>query len=190
MEKRMRVTPSEFRADEQDGKKHIAGYFVVFDDVYRMPDGTEERIDPHALDDTIAGDIRCLTNHDTRLVLGRTGAGTMTIRIDDHGVWGDAIINEMDSDALNTWARVQRGDVSQASFSFDIVAEHPEPLGNGRTRWVVDKLDLYEVSVCTFPAYESTQLQAREAAQRKHQRSAVEAWRIEQQRRLRSHGKA
>lgn len=187
MEKRMMVTPSEFRADEQDSKKHIAGYFVVFGDTYKMPDGTEERIDRHALDDTIGGDVRCLTNHDTRLVLGRTGAGTMTMRIDDHGVWGDVIINEMDSDALNTWARVQRGDVSQASFGFDIVAEHPELMDNGRTRWVVDKLNLLEWSVCTFPAYESTQLQAREARQQETKRSAVEAWRIEQQRRLRSH---
>lgn len=185
MEKRMRMSPREFRADEQDGKKHIAGYFIVFDDVYRMPDGSEERIDPHALDETIAGDVRCLTNHDTRLVLGRTGAGTMTVCIDGHGVWGEVIINEHDSDALNTWARVQRGDVSQASFGFDIIAEHPEPLENGRMRWVVDKLTLYELSVCTFPAYESTQLQAREAAQHNHKRSAVEAWRINQQRRLR-----
>lgn len=187
MEKRMRMTPSEFRAAEQDGQKHIAGYFIVFDDEYHMPGGDEERIDRHALDDTIGDDIRCLTNHDTRLVLGRTGAGTMTIRIDDHGVWGDAVVNEMDSDALNTWARVQRGDVSQASFGFDIVSEHAEPIGNGRTRWVVDKLKLYEVSVCTYPAYESTQLQARTAARQEHRRSAVEAWRAEQQRRLCSH---
>ena len=175
MEKRM-TGPCKFRADEADGQKHISGYFIVFDDTYHMPDGSEERIDRHAVDDSVSGDIRCLTDHDTRLVLGRTGAGTMTLTIDDHGVYGDVVINDMDSDAVNTWARVQRGDVSQASFGFEILSQRAEKTDQGRARWVVEKLNLFEVSVCTFPAYESTQLKARQAAAIEADRTALDAW--------------
>ena len=47
-----------------------------------------ESIDSHAFDETINDDIRALINHDTTYVLGRTKALTLTLRIDDHGLWG------------------------------------------------------------------------------------------------------
>lgn len=79
-----------------------------------MGDGFTEQIDPHAFDDQLGGDVRALIDHDTRLVLGRTCAGTLTLRVDEHGLWGSIAVNEGDQDALNLYARVQRGDVSQA----------------------------------------------------------------------------
>lgn len=81
-----------------------------------MGDGFTEQIDPHAFDDQLGGDVRALIDHDTRLVLGRTCAGTLTLRVDEHGLWGSIAVNEGDQDALNLYARVQRGDVSQCSI--------------------------------------------------------------------------
>lgn len=59
-----------------------------------MGDGFTEQIDPHAFDDQLGGDVRALIDHDTRLVLGRTCAGTLTLRVDEHGLWGSIAVNE------------------------------------------------------------------------------------------------
>ena len=47
--------------------------------------------------------------HDTTLVLGRTKAGTLTLKEDSRGLWGSIQINRDDVDAMNLYARVQRG---------------------------------------------------------------------------------
>ncbi|MFR3430819.1 MAG: HK97 family phage prohead protease [Holdemanella porci] len=43
--------------------------------------------------------------------------------VDDKGLWGEVEINESDQDAMNLYARVQRGDVDQCSFGFEITSE-------------------------------------------------------------------
>ena len=139
---------------------------------------------PGAFAGTINGDIRALTNHDTTLVLGRTTAGTLELREDESGLYGDIAINPNDSDAMNTWARVQRGDVTQCSIGFDIVKEDTEVRADGSTHWTIREVKLYEVSVCTFPAYEETNVQAR-SQQRDHIRARqLESWKNEQKARL------
>ena len=182
MERRTQQRAIDFRADEVDGKKHIAGYFIVFDDVYQMADGSLEQIDRHAVDSAIDKDVRCLTDHNAHLVLGRTTAGTMTMTIDDHGVYADVIINDEDSDAVNTWARVKRRDVTQASFGFDIIRERCDIMPDGRCRYLVQELELFELTVCTFPAYASTELHARS----RHAGDTAE-WRKNTMRRLKKH---
>ena len=105
---------------------------------------------------------RLNSRENTRLVIGRTVAGTLTLREDSTGLYGEIKINEHDSDAMNLYARVQRGDVSQCSFGFDIIAEDYVVSQDGQTcTWTVRDLVLYEVSVVTFPAYEATSVEAR-----------------------------
>lgn len=63
---------------------------------------------------------------------------------------------------MNLYARVQRGDVDQCSFGFEIKRETFVDLGGGACRWEIEEVDpLYEVTVCTFPAYEATGVSAR-----------------------------
>lgn len=125
-ERQTRGGATRFETREENGKKKIEGYFAVFDSNYEIFDGATESIDRHAFDGALDGDIRALIDHETRLVLGRTTAGTMTLRVDEHGLWGSIEINEQDSDAMNLYARVQRGDVSQCSFGFDILQERTD----------------------------------------------------------------
>lgn len=153
--------PGEFRALEENGDKYIEGYFAVFDSDYQIAPGMSESIDPHAFDDAIHGDIRCLTDHDTRLVLGRTTVKTFDLSIDSHGLYGRALVNPNDQDALNTHARVERGDISQASFGFDILDEESEIQEDGSVHWTIKAVKLYECSVVTFPAYQETNISAR-----------------------------
>ena len=61
---------------------------------------------------------------------------------------------------MNLYARVQRGDVDQCSFGFEITSEEYSENENG-VHWTIKSVNLYEVSVVTFPAYEDTQVSAR-----------------------------
>lgn len=171
---------TEFRASERDGARYIEGYFAVFDGVYNIADGYTESIDRHAFDDALTDDVRVLVNHDTTLVLGRTSAGTAELRVDEHGLWGRVSINPDDSDAMNAWARAQRGDVDQASFGFDILDEC-ETRTDAGTHWTINRVKLYEVSLCTFPAYETTELSARSAERATKRREVFKSWKNQKQ---------
>lgn len=166
----------EIRTRNDNGEPIIEGYFVVFDGVYNIADGVTESVDRNAFDETIDGDIRILVDHDTRLVLGRTSAGTASVRVDEKGVWGHVEINPNDSDAVNAHARVERGDVTQGSFGFDILAEETEYREDGSVHFTIKKVELYELSVVTFPAYEDTSISARKKQADEIKARTVDAW--------------
>ena len=136
-----------------------------------------ESIAQGAFDNTISDDIRCLINHDTTLVLGRTKAGTLQLRTDNRGLWGHVDINPNDVDAMNLYNRVQRGDVDQCSFGFDIIDEETEFRDDGAVHWTIKEVKLYEVSPCTFPAYEETNIAARTKERAELIKRKNDAWR-------------
>jgi len=175
-----RTNKADFQTREDNGERRIEGYFAVFGSNYDMWPGASESIDPHAFDEALGDDVRVLIDHDTRLVLGRTSAGTAELRVDEHGLWGSVLINPDDSDAMNAYARNKRGDVNQASFGFDILDEDTEYREDGSVHWTVKKVKLYEVSLCTFPAYRETELQARKADYANLRKRHTEAWKAEQ----------
>ncbi len=151
-----------FSTRAEENELYIEGYFAVFNSVYEMYAGVVEEVAPGAFANTLGEDVRALTNHDTTLVLGRNKAGTLTLREDSHGLWGSIRINQEDQDAVNLYRRVQRGDVDQCSFGFEILDERRDVLADGTVRYVILKVRLHEVSVVTFPAYEATSVSARE----------------------------
>lgn len=163
--RQFRSAPVSFQTRSDETGPVIAGYFAVFNNPTELWPGCIEQIAPGAFAASLSGDVRALIDHDTRLVIGRTVAGTLTLREDDAGLYGEIKINEHDSDAMNLYARVQRGDVSQCSFGFDITAEDYVVSPDGQTcTWTIRDVTLYEVSVVTFPAYEATSVEARDAA--------------------------
>lgn len=189
MEKRewsreMRTISSEFHTREDGEKRSIEGYFAVFNSDYDIGAGMSESIASGAFTNSLAGDVRALTNHDTTLVLGRTKPGTLSLRQDERGLWGHVDINPNDLDAVNTWERVKRGDVDQCSFGFDILDEEAEYRDDGSVHWTIRDVKLYEVSVCTFPAYQETSISARTADRDKMRERKLEAWKESQKRRL------
>ena len=157
----MLLRGTDFQTREEDGELYIEGHFATFTGAYEMGDWGVERVDSKAFDGTLGDDIRALVNHDTTLVLGRTRAGTLALWTDEDGLAGRIRINRNDQDAVNCYERVKRGDVTQCSFGFDILDEEREQLPDGRTQWTLTRVKLYEVSVCTFPAYEDTEVAAR-----------------------------
>jgi hypothetical protein len=154
----------EIREDSGD-EPEISGYFAVFDDVYETFWGDSEQIDRHAFDVCLTGehDIRCLYNHNRSIVLGREKPGTLSVKVDDHGLFGRVLINKDDTDAMNVRARVMRQDISQCSIGFTVKRVKRIDLGGGKNRWILKEIELHEVSVCAFPAYEKTHVDARNA---------------------------
>ena len=179
MNREMRTLESKFQTREENEEKRIEGYFSVFDGIYDIAPGVSESIDSHAFDNTLSGDIRALINHDTTLVLGRTAAHTLELRTDAHGLWGSILINPNDQDAMNMYERVKRGDVDQCSFGFDITTEDTEVREDGSVHWTIKGIKLYEVSVCTFPAYETTEASARSAEAVDIRKRRFDAWKAE-----------
>ncbi|MED4783449.1 HK97 family phage prohead protease [Brevibacillus choshinensis] len=161
------LTKLETRASD-DNDLIIEGYFAVFNRETELWQGAYEEIAPEAFDKTLGNDIRALVNHETMFVLGRNKAGTLELKTDSYGLWGRIKINPADSDAVNLYERVKRGDVDQCSFGFNIVQEATEWRDDGTVKWTIKEIDLYEVSVCTFPAYEDTGVQARKAEVTQH----------------------
>ncbi len=162
----MRTRRADFHTREaEDGGQVVEGYFVVFEQPYYVDDFCEEIVCRGAIDAaTDTSDVRALIDHDSRLVLGRANdnVNTLSWSIDDTGVFATIQINELDTDAVNLHARTQRGDVDQASFGFDEDDVEYVDLPDGRVQRRIRHISkLWELSVCTFPAYEQTFVSAR-----------------------------
>lgn len=182
--RQLRSACSEFqtRADEA-GDLYISGYFSVFNSNYELWPGATESVAETAFDEALADDIRCLIDHETRLVLGRNKAGTLTLKVDSRGLWGEVKINRNDQDAMNLYERVKRGDVDQCSFGFDILEESFEDRGDS-VHWTILKVKLYEVSIVTFPAYTDTSVSARKQDLETIKKRSIELWKTNTLKRL------
>ena len=185
--RQMRSIASKFETREENDERIIEGYFAVFNSNYEIGPGMSESVAPGAFKNTLSGDIRALVNHDSTLVLGRNTAKTLELSEDERGLWGRIRINPNDSDAVNLYERVKRGYVSQCSFGFDILDEETEFREDGGVHWTIREVKLYEVSCVTFPAYESTNIDARSKQRDDILKRKTEEWRIKMKERL-NHG--
>ena len=85
---------------------------------------------------------------------------------------------------MNLYNRVKRGDVDQCSIGFDIVSEETDFRVDGTVHWTITEIELYEVSACTFPAYEETNINARSAQRSELLKRRSEAWKERQMAKL------
>ena len=189
MQRQVRSVASNFKTREDGEEKRIEGYFAVFNSVYEIFPGMTESVAPGAFSKTLDGVIRALIDHETMYVLGRNQAGTLELREDDRGLWGSILINPNDQDAMNLYSRVERGDVNQCSFGFDILSEETDFRENGDVHWTIKEVRLYEVSVCTFPAYSETQVEARRKDKELIMKRETEKWRADMKARLKGESK-
>lgn len=171
----------EIRADEENERgSRITGRPIVYEQKTDLG-FFDEIISAGALDKTDLTDVRFLVNHDTsRIPLARSrrnnGNSTMLLSTDEAGlfieVWLDTANN---ADARALYSAVSRGDITGMSFMFAVredewsglETEHP-------TRRIRDISTVVEVSAVTFPAYESTQINARSKEALDSARDALE----------------
>lgn len=180
MERRMVEMSGMKKREAEDGKIYLEGYFARFNEPYQVFPDWVETIRQGAFKNYLESgrDVKILWNHNPDIVLGSTAAGTAELAENDKGLYGTVEINRSDTDAMNAYARVLRGDVSGCSFGFD-VKEFDERIDNDgvyRTE-LIEIEPLYEVSPCTFPAYESTNIDARSKERMDHfRKQRLEQW--------------
>ncbi len=141
----------------------------------------DEVIDSGALNNTDLTDVRFLVNHDTsKIPLARSrrnnGSSTMQLSVDEGGMAIRAEIDiENNAEARSLYSAVKRGDVTGMSFMFSVDSEEWDDLESEHpTRHILSIGSVVEVSAVTFPAYESTEINARSKVALENARSAVE----------------
>lgn len=174
----MRSINGEFEVREEADDLIIEGYFAVFDSPYYVSTGYTEFIDKGAFAKALEeeSDVRALINHDTTLVVGRTKADTLALKEDNKGLWGRIILNRDDTSAMDVHARVKRKDVDQCSIGFEIEDEEVKYNEDGTVEFHIKSVKLYEVSICTFPAYEATSVSARSNDIERIERNRLDCW--------------
>lgn len=170
----------EVRAEETDNGSIITGRPIVYNSSTDMG-WFDEIIEPGALSKTDLTDVRFLVNHDTsKIPLARSrrnnGNSTMQLTVDEGGMGIKVSLDtENNAEARALYSAVQRGDISGMSFMFGIDDEEWEELDSDHpTRHIRGISTVVEVSAVTFPAYESTEINARSKEALDNARQAVE----------------
>lgn len=173
------VYAAELETRELDGMGVIEGRPIVFN---READlgFFREIIAPEALVKTDLKDVRLCLNHDTNYVYARSRNNnensTMQLFVDDVGLRFVAklAINESPK-AKDFYSAIKRKDMDKMSFMFRVRGEEWEGLETeSPLRRITDIGEVVEISMVTFPAYDSTEIQARSKAALESARSAVE----------------
>jgi hypothetical protein len=157
LEKRTLAKPPEIRAD--DKKKKIGGYAAVFNSVAEIGDYFREIIAPGAFSKSLAGDVRALVDHDSGRVIGRTTAKTLRLSEDAVGLAVEIDLPDT-TDGRDIATSIERGDISGMSFAFNVTKQTWDETGEVPVR-TIEELELYEVSVVAFPAYDDTSIAMR-----------------------------
>lgn len=162
-EVRALAAPIEVRADSRTA----TGYAAVYNSIADIGGYFNEQIAPGAFDGTLDGDIRALFNHDTAHVLGRTIAGTLRLASDDRGL---AVEIDMPDTAMarDLAVSMTRGDISGMSFGFNVTKQTWDESGPVILR-TIEAVELFEVSIVTFPAYDATDVAVRSLEQYKRE---------------------
>lgn len=165
----------ELREAKKDGViGTLVGYAAVFNSESADFGGWREVLRPGCFSRSLTElpDVRALYQHNVAQVLGRRGANTLAVREDDHGlhVEVELIDTQFNRDVL---ANVRSGNLDAMSFGM-VVKKYEWDIDEerGYDLRVLSDVDLFEVSVVTWPAYEETEVAARSLQTFKEQRSA------------------
>jgi len=146
----------EMRA-EGDGNT-VVGYAAVFDSP-SVDMGFTEYVTRGAFTKTLkdGADVRLLLDHEGA-PLARTKSGTLRLAEDERGLRVEADLDPLNPLAQTVLSALRRGDMNQMSFAFRTIRDQ---WSSDRSVRELREVQLYDVSVVTFPAYESTVAEVR-----------------------------
>lgn len=172
MEKEQRIFKSDkdhqLRAHKDGDKMIVEGYAAVFNHESRLIfdwDGIyNEVIREGAFDNVLKSDkldVLLTRDHDFGKILGRLNReqdhATLSLSVDEKGLKYRAELPDTEM-ARETFALVERGDLSESSFMFSVRDEGQEWDLNGdeATRYINDVAGLYDTSIVWKGAYSNT----------------------------------
>ena len=153
IDERRHVAYTNLELRASDTGNTLIGYASVFDSPSE-PLPWVEYVKRGAFSKTIkdGADVRLLIDHEG-VPLARSRSGTLKLEEDDRGLRVEAELDPMNPDAARVMSAMRRGDLSQMSFAFRTIKDS---WNSDRTVRELREVQLYDVSVVTFPAYEST----------------------------------
>lgn len=154
---------TEFRTADNivakdDEKMIVEGYALRFNTESHLLGEFVETISPGALENADLTDVRCLIDHNSSYVLGRTVADTLSLTVDDKGLYFRCQLPNT-TYARDLYENIKLGNVNQCSFGFSIEEDGDtfERRSDGLFKRTVNKIkSLFDVSIVTYPAYEET----------------------------------
>ncbi len=160
------------RSEEQDGEKMIIeGYPIVFDQETYIDmgwDGWYEKVDRNAFEGADMSDVALKYNHnDNVFILARTRNGSLTLTIDDHGVFMHAELIDTTTNR-DVYEMVRSELLTEGSFAFTVEEQEIYEKGD----WGADDYEmhrtikrigkLFDVAICPNGAYgDLTEIYAR-----------------------------
>lgn len=168
-----KVSNIEIR-DGTDGRT-ITGYPVVFDKPSQNLGGFIEYVDKNAFKDVSFDNVYLLYGHEFNNVLARVDAGTLTIDVDDTGVFFSAVLpnTTLANDVLEN---IRVGNIQGMSFGFTVADERWQTDGDVDVRTILKIDELFEITLTPIPAYQDTKvaISQRDRAQRSSELELIE----------------
>ena len=145
-----------------DGSHTISGVAVAYNSPSVDLGGFTEVVAPGAFTDSLKqdGDVLCLRDHDQTILLGRTKSGTLQLSDNATGLRFSCQLPNT-SQAADLAESISRGDLDGVSFGFRVVTDQWTDAGAGKITRTLLKVDLFEISPCSFPAYPASQVSVR-----------------------------
>lgn len=167
---RAKLDAQEVRAKSDDDATtaEFFGHAAVFDKrtwIGPRKFGFWEQVSSGAFTKTLPEcDCRFLVNHDPNLLLARNKSGTLRLKTDTTGLVSEADLDRRQSYTNDLVISLERGDVTQMSFAFEVVKDSWELDDNDDEIRTIEEVRLWDVSAVTYPAYEDTDAGLRGAA--------------------------
>lgn len=177
-ETRAIATSLEVRAaTDENGTRTASGYAILFNHETDMCGFWTETIAPGAFTKSLAErDVVALHSHNMGRVVGRKGAGTLTLREDAKGLAFDNPLPDT-TDGRDLAVQIDRGDIPGMSFGFQTRKQEWDETVDPPKRTILEA-DLYEITYTACPAYPDTtvglrSLEGLRAERRDHNRAGA-----------------
>lgn len=158
-ETRAIVTALELRSADDTGRT-ATGYAALFDTWTDVGGMWREKIAPGAFTRTLQErDILALHSHDGGRVMGRTGAGTLTLREDAKGLYFENPLPDT-TDGRDLIVQLERRDIAGMSFGFVSIRSEWDESGDTVERTILEA-ELYEITYTARPQYADTEVALR-----------------------------